>query len=543
LAQAEAVATIFSPFGEVGDASHPRTVECYNPISSQHQSSERNMNDERYFDLNIVVILDAWSPRHGVRELIANALDEQALTSTAEPTVERSSDGWVIKDFGRGIEYCHLTQDENPEKLSNPEKVIGKFGVGLKDAIAVLHRHRVEVEIRSSHAVITFTERAKHGFADVPTLHAVIGPPANREMIGTEVHVRNIPNDEVLEAKRLFLRFSGDQVIDATQYGQIIRRPTRGLARIYVNGVVVAEDAGFAFSYNITSLNAAMRKALNRERTNVGRTAFAERVKAMLLSSTSSVVAEILADEIARLEKGDTHDEVKWADVTIHACKILNATGSAVFASSADLLDSASAVDHARADGNRIVVVPENIRKMLSGESDAAGNPVRSLDVFLEEWSESFTFDFVAESDLSRSEAEIFAKRDAIAQLVGGLPAVVRKVVVSATMRPDIYGDDDVRGIWEPANNRIIIRRAQLRSVAAFSATLIHEITHAQSGCSDVTRKFESALTDAIGMIASKALGMSSMQEKSAKEKSRPPIKRRGASESAKSTRRSSRKR
>ena len=31
---------------------------------------------------------------------------------------------------GRGLKYEHLTQNENQEKLKNPTKVIGKFGVG-----------------------------------------------------------------------------------------------------------------------------------------------------------------------------------------------------------------------------------------------------------------------------------------------------------------------------------------------------------------------------------------------------------------------------
>lgn len=37
------------------------------------------------FDLNMEEVLEAWGPADAVRELLANALDEQALTGTAEP--------------------------------------------------------------------------------------------------------------------------------------------------------------------------------------------------------------------------------------------------------------------------------------------------------------------------------------------------------------------------------------------------------------------------------------------------------------------------
>jgi hypothetical protein len=70
----------------------------------------------------------------------------------------------------------------------------------------------------------------------------------------------------------------------------------------------IAEEERFAFSYNITSLTTAMRRALNRERTNVGRTAYTDRVKGMLLSSQSEEVAQVLAADLSNIERGTQHD-------------------------------------------------------------------------------------------------------------------------------------------------------------------------------------------------------------------------------------------
>ena len=85
---------------------------------------------ERQFDLNIEKILDNWENYHAVREIIANALDEMILTNTQMITVDKSFDGfWHIRDFGRGLQYKHLTQNESMEKKEHPS-VIGRFGVG-----------------------------------------------------------------------------------------------------------------------------------------------------------------------------------------------------------------------------------------------------------------------------------------------------------------------------------------------------------------------------------------------------------------------------
>src|SRR6185312_12390556 len=100
--------------------------------------------DVRRFDLNIEKILEGWEIPHALREIIANALDEQALTDTRDVEIAKDAQGrWHIRDYGRGLKYDHLTQNENGEKLKNAEKVVGKFGVGLKDALATLHRRGV----------------------------------------------------------------------------------------------------------------------------------------------------------------------------------------------------------------------------------------------------------------------------------------------------------------------------------------------------------------------------------------------------------------
>ena len=121
------------------------------------------------FDLNIEKILENWEVYHAVREIIANALDEQKLTGTKDISIRKENGIWHITDYGRGLNYHHLTQNENDEKLS-AEGLIGKFGVGLKDSLAVFYRNGIHVTIRSCYGVITLKQMKKAGFDDVMTL-------------------------------------------------------------------------------------------------------------------------------------------------------------------------------------------------------------------------------------------------------------------------------------------------------------------------------------------------------------------------------------
>ena len=377
----------------------------------------------RYFDLNIEKILEGWELRHAIRELIANAMDEQALSGTADIEVVAQGPGhWHIRDFGRGLRYEHLTQNENAEKLAQSGKVIGRFGVGLKDALATLNRRGVKIEIRSRYGDISIVSAPKHDFQDVITLHATIREATDPGFVGTVICLIGVPEEEVQAARSFFLRFTNHTVLDETSYGQILQRAPGGRARIYVTGLLVSEEEGFAFSYNITSLTSAMKRALNRERTNVGRTAYSDRVKAMLLASGSDTVAQILAQDLINMERGGEHDEVRWIDVATHACQILNAKKKVLFVTASEHDDARDSIDHALSEGYQLVTVPQNIRQALVGLSDIRGGPIRDLGVFHQEWADSFEFRFVEPGHLSDSEGAVFKHVEQLIRIAGGTP-------------------------------------------------------------------------------------------------------------------------
>jgi hypothetical protein len=190
----------------------------------------------RAFDLNIEEVLENWEVQHALREVIANALDEQVISATAEIEITKDRFGdWLIRDFGRGLRIEHFTLNENKEKLNAPSGVIGKFGVGLKDALATFHRRGVGVLIRSPFGTFRLKEEHKHSFNNIVTLHVEHDDTRN-DIRGTEFVLHGASDADVEKAKSLFLKFAGEEILETNNYGQILRR--RGnTARVYILGV------------------------------------------------------------------------------------------------------------------------------------------------------------------------------------------------------------------------------------------------------------------------------------------------------------------
>lgn len=460
------------------------------------------------FDLNIDRMLENWDAFHAIREIIANALDEQILTDTREIAIFRNGDGhWCIRDFGRGLQHEHFTMNENQEKLDHPG-LIGKFGVGLKDALATFDRLGIEILIRSKFCDVSFNRSEKHGFSDVITLHACISDPSDPVFVGTEFILKGCSTEDIEKAKRLFLSFSGEKSLEKTQYGEVIRKSGK-VSFIYINGMRIAEEENFLFSYNITSMTAAIKKALNRERTNVGRTAYSDRVKSILLASSSEAVAKALIDDLNNFGSGTLHDEMKWTDVSVHATKITNASGNVLFLTDEEIMHAPRFIEEARENGRQIITIPSTVKEKLSGQVDTEGNAIQDLGNFVSEWNNCFEFKFVPPEKLTQVEKSVFDKTERLADFIGGLPSNVQSVKISETMRAETASFSEACGLW--TGTEIIVKRSQLASIESYASTLFHEIAHARSGEADITIGFEQELTSLLGMVASKALRSASI--------------------------------
>ncbi len=456
------------------------------------------------FDLNIEKILENWDMHHAIREIIANALDEQILTKTKDVEIFKNKKSWIIRDFGRGIKYTHLTQNENKEKLSNT-RVIGKFGIGLKDSLATFDRRGALVTAKSKHVMISVEKSPKQGFGDISTLHAIINDPTDTNFVGTEFELRGVSDKDIKEAKNLFLKFSGDEIIETTKKGQVIKR-SGASGNIYINGVKVAEEENFLFSYNITMLSSSIRKALNRERSNVGRSAYTDSIKKILLSSATKEVAEILAKDLTNISEGTEHDELSWIDVQEHSVKILNQLGKYLFITSFEGMQHPDMINQARDSGHKIITIPENLRQKIKNTNDISGSPITDIDQFTSIYNDSFKFKIINPDKLNKKEKLIYQQTPQILNIFGGQPKKVKDIKISSTMRKDLYSEVQTLGCWDESTNSVVLSRKTLKSISDYSGTLIHELIHAKTGNHDVTREFEESLTEIIGVLCKKLL-------------------------------------
>ncbi len=234
------------------------------------------------------------------------------------------------------------------------------------------------------------------------------------------------------------------------------------VGRIYINNVKVAEEENFLFSYNITNLNAAIRKALNRERTNVGRTAYANTIKSILLNCKSREVASSLVNDFKNYSSGIIHDELKWIDVQEHAVKMLNNYEKVVFITTDEIVSSPDLVDEAKSGGFTIVNIPSNLKNKIQGQTDVGGNVIREFGQFKIERNENFVFKFVQFNELNEVEKQNYNLVLKVFDLIGGKPSNIQKVMVSETMQRDDYNFKPSEGLYQSSEQRIILKRSIL---------------------------------------------------------------------------------
>lgn len=439
------------------------------------------------FDLNMEKVLENWLVSDALREIIANALDETVLTHAPDIKIYKDSNkAWHIRDYGRGIKHSHLTQNENKEKL-NCNELIGKFGVGLKDALAVLYRKGYKVVIDSKYHHMTITMAQKAGF-DVKTLHVQLDDPINKRMKGTDFTIYGLKDTDIDDAKSMFLIFNKLTLLEKTKYGEVYKCKYDGLmgGTIYINGVKVASESNFMFDYNITHINKQIRKALNRERSNVGRSAYADTVKYILKSCISDDVLRPLVDDLHHVTMGINKDETAWVDVAAYAANVLNKSGEFVFMTANQRSNlSNQQVEIFKESGKKLVIVTDAVFGKISG------NVVTFKNIY-DDYTDSFEYKFVEYNSLSDAEKRIFNLKDLIIKFIKSQYKVCTDIVVSETIRVNELGTS-TNGAYD--GSKVIIKRSVLSNPVLFCEVLAHELCHHQHGYYDNTRDFENDLS------------------------------------------------
>ena len=139
---------------------------------------------------------------------------------------------------------------------------------------------------------------------------------------------------------------------------------------------------------------------MNRERSNVGRSAYTDRIKAILLAVEAPAVLTRLVDDMAGFAKGATRDEVKWNDVAERVVRQLAvADPDTVFVTAAQRWSHPELIRRAEIDGKHVFVIPDALAARLRAADD---DTVTTLERFAAEWNERVVIEPIDPASLDR---------------------------------------------------------------------------------------------------------------------------------------------
>ena len=126
-----------------------------------------------------------------------------------------------------------------------------------------------------------------------------------------------------------------------------------------------------------------MKKKLNRERLNVGRTTYADRVKAILKNAKSKTVETLLVEQVEKRAAGDQCDEMAWIEISQMALNLMHQQRKVAYFTEQELQSRPNILDNVRSDGYQVVVVSDQQKAKLETQVLTGGRQVRTLETYI----------------------------------------------------------------------------------------------------------------------------------------------------------------
>lgn len=449
----------------------------------------------REFDLNMYKTVSHWPISYAIRELIANAIDEKLIAGFEEEIgINLLGDGnWTIKDYGRGLAKEHLVINENKEKNDNG-RCIGKFGYGLKDALTSLFNAKREPMIISSNFSAYFAKHVKPD-TDIPVIVAMTSGPQIR--VGTVFRFK-ASKEEIEEAKSNFIQFAKPRIIDTCDFGQVVEKLPGQLSQIYANGMRIAEDSDYLYSFNITNLTMEIRSKLNRERNNLGKSSYSKRTQDILAKCFLN--KEIRETLIRASEEGRSKTEAGIGKIKKLIVELKSKSGDAVYVSVKEAKDSNFMREINRQDKKIQLVTVEEKEDLDKLKEE--GVQVLDGEFIKNQISAKQMDNLIDESVLTQTERDTISSLESLWSKLGRI-----------FVRPSIVAKNSE---WESMTdgNTIYISRSVLtresETFGLYSREYIRHMTLVDNSLMDAkgrelsesrSRDFESSLTKEIGVL------------------------------------------
>jgi hypothetical protein len=326
-------------------------------------------------DLNIgVQCLDNWQSHHAIRELIANALDEHTLKRISKPiTVTHTRNHLEIIDYGSGITKSNFMLQTNPTKLNN-DKIIGQFGFGLKDALAVLCRNELDVTIYTKDYIYTPSYTQRQSTTDI-TLHITFDKNDDYDEdedeydYGTKIIIGKIKKSDVDKAKEYFMNYT--TIKFDKLYSNEITKFAGKTQFIFVNEFRVSKtNLKTHFSYNIKKTKELM-KQFNRDRSEQDYKIFKKYITNLLQDINlfdDSYASDKLCKEIQNIFESKDLREFKQIDIIRNILSQYNKTDGFIFVDVQDknLVKKKKYQEKIKKSGRKIMYIGEGVLKKIN---------------------------------------------------------------------------------------------------------------------------------------------------------------------------------
>ncbi|MDM8527753.1 ATP-binding protein [Anaerolineales bacterium HSG24] len=428
-----------------------------------------------------------WQICHALRELIANALDEQVLSGTRSIKLYKDKTGnWHIRDFGRGLQAEHLSQTTSAEKQLRLADTMGRRGQNLKIALLTLQRHKVETFIYSPFGVYRFNHgRTMSENNPTNRLH-LIHDDRSQPLKGTDVVLQGITQADLVTARQFFRKYATETLVEQTRYGEILARSQAG-GRVYLNHVLVCTEPNYLFSYNIISLSKSMQRKLNQIDFVVEPSIYRPRIQTMLTSAKTQAVQNVLIKQAKLSTPDDQRDELQWPKVQAKANRLLAAqTG----------LTQIEQTVHEKTSGYQVELFNPSFPTASRSESSAP--KAGTLDSFAQQRQDQPRYQFVEPDDLTETERAVYNQHGQILTLLQINQADSPPVRVSEAWSVKI---NPALGLWDNTHQSLIISRAALDDLPHFASALLHALSQQQTGAKPSPRKIETALLSYLGQL------------------------------------------
>lgn len=425
-----------------------------------------------------------WDITQALREIIQNYLD------TLQEFKCRGRITWAngyatVKDNGPGLEMKHLALGISEKS----DMAKGQFGEGLKLALLVLAREKRKVEIQTQNQVIQ-PEILHDPHFDTEIL-ALDVEPSKQAFQGTTIRVK-CSQGELDAAKAYFVEFADKNQFSWVEKDKI---STPG-GFLYLNGTRIGRIPNAIFSYH---LNGKWSNLGNRDREVINMHVVRPAIKEILSTTKSTQVISTVLKKL--LEKTSEDWEEIWTGIDYYSIppaqrKVWKKTFLELCGDKAVLEygDYAINLGVKELGYNVVYISSYSWRAALA----LLGIP-RSIDVKINQSAKSTK---VPVNQWTEEETKNFRTARRLIKKHYHDP---EKVTVVTEIKGLAAHDEDVKGMYDGAKDRIYLKRDVLSSLEDTLNTMLHETVHKYSGADDNTRAFEDAiLSVAVGMMLKK---------------------------------------